>query len=313
MKVASRLVAFAVLPAALTLQLTTPAAAAEPAATPPPAATSVDKAYVKQRAKVEAANAKLKAEHQELDRTISRIVDIVVSLRDSRQSGTAALKIKEDVGKELGGLIRFYEAERTRIREQLKTETSPAARALWEQQLADSGRLVEKRIDQIISIVESLSVYTDDANLKKSEDSTISPVAANRAERIGDKVRDALQDDLQRLRQENDELQRQLDRAGSDRNREELGKRIAANKELIDRREEQIKQAVTGKAGGQTAAKRGTLYDYGRDIRAAMKELRQRYEAVLKLKQAADKERRALALLEDKQAAAQGAAPAKAE
>ncbi len=281
-----------------------PGRAEAPATPTAPAAaqatTPGDGPVAKQRAKVESLNAQLRAEHKRLDATIGRLVDIAVSLRDSRESGSMAVQIKEDAIEGLGKLVSFYRDELARVRQQAKAETSPAARAIWEEQIAQGTALVETRVDQIVRLTESLAVYAQGENHDGHGNITFS--AANRADRVGDKVRDALRKDKERLEAENDGLRRDLGQVRDAEKRAEIEKQIAENDALIARRQEQFVGVVTGTAGSGRTAKRSTLFDYNQELRKISRELREGYEAVLKLKRTADKERRALALLEERQA-----------
>lgn len=277
-------------------------AAPSPDKAAPPAPTSFELKIAKQRATVTALNAKLKAEHKKLDATIARMVDVAVSLRDSRQSGIAAVKIKESVAKDLAALIRFYREELERVRRRAESETSPAARALWEQQLAAGSALVEARVDQIVRITESLAVYANETNLANSDDNNINILAAKRADRLADAVREALRKDKERLEKENAALQRELTATTDEAERDEIETTVKANDALLSRRADQLVDTVTGAAGSGRAPTRNTLSDYNRELQKVVKELREDYDSLLVQKHAADKERRALALLEEEQA-----------
>lgn len=267
-----------------------------------PVDTPLGRKVVKQRAKVEAINARLKAEHGKLDATIGRIVDIAVGLRDSRESGSMAVQIKEGVIKELARIIAFYQEELARLRQQAKTEPSPAARALWEQQLVLGTALVEARVDQIVRITESLSAYAGGAYLANPDDASVTASAASRAERLSGTIRDAVRKDKERLEKENEVLRGNLSRAQSKSKRAKIQQQISANDALIARRQDQLVTAVTGMAGSGRAAKRSAMLDYNREIHRAMGELRAAYNKLLDLKLDADVERRSLALLEERQA-----------
>ena len=87
-------------------------AAPPPAAAPVPAPSTLDRKITRQRAKVEAMNGKLQAEHRKLDRTIGRIVDVAVALRDYNQDIRQAMQELGAAYDKLLGLKRAADKER---------------------------------------------------------------------------------------------------------------------------------------------------------------------------------------------------------
>lgn len=99
---------------------------------------------------------------------------------------------------------------------------------------------------------------------------------------------------------ENARLRRELAGTRSRGQKKRLSRRIETNRFLIDRRREQIVEAKVGKAGAQRAVSRSAARDIGRQIRDMFGDLKDIYQGLLKRKRQADKEKRKLALLQDR-------------
>jgi hypothetical protein len=257
----------------------------------------LERQIAKQETRVASCQAGIDAGNAEAEASLRQIVRMAETIRDSRQSGTKAVQIKDEVAHSLADIIRFYQAEIDRIRENQRRERTREAKNMWEEQIAKGNAMIEKRVEEILRVTKSLASYADGAYRHNPRTTTS---AARRADRLTNEVADGIAKSIRGMEKENEQLSRELDRTRSGGQRARLKRRIETNEFLIDRRREQLVETKVGRAGGQRTVNRSAARDIDQQIRDMFRDLRDLYTALLEQKRNADAEKRKLALLQDR-------------
>lgn len=94
---------------------------------------------------------------ERVERRIDRIVKVLAESTDSGETGTKVAQTKERAIQGLKNAIDLYVKERAKVREQLRTGSAAAGAEALEKDVSAFDARIEKRVDQIIDLTNSLS------------------------------------------------------------------------------------------------------------------------------------------------------------
>ncbi|MDF1713278.1 MAG: hypothetical protein P1U90_13635 [Akkermansiaceae bacterium] len=97
----------------------------------------------------------LRAQGDDIDRRIGKIVDSLSKLKDSEASTTRISRIKADAAKQLMNMIKFYQAEREKLVQKAKTDEAAPIEGIAKD-VARIDEMVQKRSEQIVKLVNSI-------------------------------------------------------------------------------------------------------------------------------------------------------------
>ena len=227
---------------------------------------------------------------QSIEGRLAQLIQQIKAVEDSPESKARVAQIKQDAIAGLKKSIEFYARERDRrLQDELR-----AYSALPKEQLAQDVRAlnarVEKRVDQIVEIAASLQeqegyqryeTHWDGYNVRQEETDAYrhNQRAASRTGQEKEHLIADLQKSIETLKRRNEQLTAALGYEKTDSEKAFLREQIAQNRELIERRREQIQEifsaAGQGRALGSKAAFQleQMLDDIAQDLRRDFKEL----------------------------------------
>lgn len=102
----------------------------------------------------------LRQRASETDRKVGKVIDILSGLKDSQNSKRRISQVKGEAIGGLKGMIETYDRERRKILERLRTGAGPASEGL-KADLEKFDALIQKRTDEIVKLVKSMSAGED--------------------------------------------------------------------------------------------------------------------------------------------------------
>ena len=216
--------------------------------------------YEKQEAnlqsRVQAVNGKLKATDEQIESRIASILDALCSWTDSTDSGTKVMQAKEAA---FEGLKRNLEALVRDRGARFAALYYPSTRISKEELAGDVRRLdarIEKRVDQVMALIASLpeeqnvqkNVWRydgDDWNEQRNPEYTHQQRTVSRAGQLRQRAYEALKASIAKLERTRVELEQALKQMKTEEGRQFVEDMQKETNELIARRREQIKVALT--------------------------------------------------------------------
>ncbi len=243
------------------------------------------------------AEADLKSQHDAVVKKIEFVVKLAAQVRDTRNSGSNAVILKEDCVRELRKMVTYYKAQKDQIHARLEAEPNPVMREEWEKQLRQADAMIEGRIDDIIRVAASLTAYSGLANFNgNGETGEIRDSTERKAAQDVSRVRVKVEDNLEAMEAARKPLQDELRQATEESRRAELKQALADLDQRIAKRRSQFAELTAGGgAGGQRPVSAQAAHDLDREVTDSFRDVRVEYDKLFQQKNDLDELRRQLA------------------
>jgi len=239
----------------------------------------------------------------EIEGQVERIVDLLASIKDSKDSRIKVIQTQEMAIEGLKKSTEFYVRERNKRSAALDRPYTPMARGSLEQDVMALQERIDKRVEQIVHLTNSLVQQTD---FKKSvtyydrdgykQTRTTSGQSHNRsvarrASNERDKIRDQLKAGIERIKRDNVDLQKQLAVVSDKEERERLETMIEFNKGLVESRQNQLHSlALPPPAGARPIGNKDAM-TLKQEFRDATAEIRKQHQELVRLNARRDRVR----------------------
>lgn len=194
----------------------------------------------------------LLASDARIEATIDRIIETLKMVGDSKDSRTKVARLKEDTVKRLAKNIEFYQRKRADLQEQIRRPTLNLTTEEKLRAIAKVDARMEKRVQQILALNQSMPTYKDYEKYKAVDDGWYGTTYAvnedykqnkrlmTHTDSQRGKIIEGLQRSIDRLEQQNRSLQGWLVKATGDAHRQMLQYEIKRNEELLKERQTQL-------------------------------------------------------------------------
>ena len=265
----------------------------------------------------------------DLEARVDRLLGMLTQVSDSTESGTKVIRMKENLGEGLMESLKYYHAEREKVR----VELDKPFRKLSKEQLEKEQELfeakMEKRIDQILGLSDSLVQHkgykkysthyqnTGHGGNRVIRETTDEYKQNRRASAKGARAKEGLSEGLresaENLEASNKKLKDELALNLSQADRESIEAKIAKNTKLIEKRKKQLDGTLGAPAPAtRSVGSRGAKVLRG-DIQAEAEAVGAAWDELTALKNQFDSDRSKLRwlgarfeLLKEKLAEAEG-------
>lgn len=247
-----------------------------------------------------------------MEERIDDVVSLLATVSDSSDSKTRVTGVKQDVIEGLEKCMAFYRQRRAARIESVRTGMSAEPMAQNEEALRFLDAKVEKRIEQILEVAASLTQHEQWKRTEKyygsgrhdggggpgNVETTEHRRHTKNVSRSGHEKQDvaeALSEDADNLRAENERLRRSLAYAKTDEVRARIEAQIVKNEEAGAKRREQVRSVlVEAQAPGKSLSKHAAfetakwisdmVQDIGQDHRQLVRVASERKNDVARLK-----------------------------
>lgn len=224
---------------------------------PPAQPPQLDKAQLKAQVDARQKRAdlmldELRASDARIEGTVDRIVETLKMVGDSKDSRTKVARLKEDTVKRLAKNIEYYQRKRADLMEQMRRPTLNLTPEEKQRAIAKIDSRMEKRVQQILALNQSMPVHKDYEKYKAVDDGWYGTTFSvnedykqnqrlmTHTDAQRKKILEGLQKSVDRLEQYNRTLQGWLAKATGEEHRKTLQTEITRNEELLKERRTQI-------------------------------------------------------------------------
>lgn len=227
----------------------------------------------------------------DLDKDVETQIDVITqklaSIRDSKDSRITVLQTKEKVIEGLKNLVAYYHQERSLMEKEMQKHYPQAQGEDLKDMAHAYDEKIEKRVEQIITLTQSLETHQDlpkyiehrdgwgNTWKEKNKDYKMQQQVDNRTTATRKKLIEAIDSAVQRLENETAELERELNYY-TPQEQELIKEMIERNKETIARRKQQKLEIIGGGSApsGQQTVSRSSAHELTKMIDAAGNNLR---------------------------------------
>lgn len=210
-----------------------------------------------QQDRVNMVTEKLKATDEQIERRIERVLNYVITVADSKESGTKVQRAKEDAFDALKRNLDFYGRERDTRFAALYRPAQISREDLADDVMRLNNR-IEKRVDQALALVASLPAekqleryqydtnnYWGTSSQRTNPEYSHQSRVQGRGNVLRDKAYAGLKASIDKLQRSRLELDRAMQYAKTDEGRKFVQGLIQRNEELVAKRREQIQTALS--------------------------------------------------------------------
>lgn len=265
---------------------------------PPVPAPKPDKALLKAQLDAREKRAglmldELRASDARIEATVDRIIEVLKLVGDSKDSRTKVARLKEQSIEALKRNIAFYNQKRAALQEEMRRPTLQLSAEDKQRAIAKFDARIEKRVQQILTLSQSLPTHKDYERYKavdnttwyggtattyiESEDYKQNRRLTSHTNSQRDAILKELQRSIERLDRQSRTLQTQLAAATSDPHRKMLQDELAKNDALIATRRKQMTEAATGYETATRPASNKEAQDLDFALRRTIDSLRREF------------------------------------
>ncbi|MDF1861934.1 MAG: hypothetical protein P1U87_17075 [Verrucomicrobiales bacterium] len=254
----------------------------------------------------------IRALDERVEAGIEKIVEMVSAIGDSEESRYRVSQLKGDIVSRLRKSIDFYDTQRNNLREQLRKENTSIPRETLQSDLKIFNDRIEKRVEQIETIAASFPESEDLEKYVTTGDSSSFGWFSRENEEISEawkqnrrdskqtdsmqkKLLAGLEESIAHLKQRNAYLTEKLNsNTIIDVERELYESDLARNLEVIDLRQNQIKEFLEKKPAELTKLDQSDAHQTELLIRDMVSDLREDFFSIFRKYTELNQERAAL-------------------
>jgi uncharacterized protein YoxC len=222
----------------------------------------VEPEVARRDARVESLTRQILSLDEDIEYRVNSIMDMLTSVRDSTDSKSRVIGIKTDAIEALEKSIGYYVREREKRLRGLTATRATLSKDDMQHDVKVLNERIDKRIKQVSELTSSFEQHKEFKSYQRYRDYDLNyhsktpefkqherkvTKGAREKARLADEMRKA----IDQLRRKNKQLEQSLTPALSEERREALESQIKQNRELMRKRQEQLKSILAG-SGGHT-------------------------------------------------------------
>lgn len=192
-----------------------------------------------------------------IEGTITTILDLLKKKQDSKDSGTFVTRTKQDAIKALQTSIQRYETTRRELRSKIDQPGTKIDQETLKADIAVFDERIEKRVNQIIEITQTLATHEDynkyivssgsrwrGSSWRKSDDWMQNRKLSTRTGQERKSIVAALQESIERLKAEKRNLETKIAAEKNEARKELFAEDLSIVKEKLDNRQSQLVEVL---------------------------------------------------------------------